>query len=561
MSLKEDQQEESGARWIAGLLAAPHRFGAFASAVVFFFLYVLVAELSYAFVIPPSSNAVFWLPSGITFSAFVRARRLPQIWPFWLSALFLGQLAVVFRHGVPPFTGITWAVANVLLPVTGGVLSRRFVRGPFNFRSLPDVLTFGALVALSVIPGGVVAGIGSVAGLNTPWISSAISWAASDALGIVLLAPVILSWTTRRSRSAGGLTEAAVLFSSLTMSSFLILLYPRSATLDRLLSFLFFFVAWAAIRFGPRGTSVALLVVDLTQVWAISGGYGPLAGPDVGEGARILNLQILVANVGLLMLLLAAAIEEQRTARMTAESALKSRDEFLSIASHELRTPLTSLAMHVQMFNRLALQGRLSDLSMEKMAELGRISERQLLRFSSLIDELLEVSRIGSGRFTLHREELDLYQLVRNAISRYRLDADSSRSVIRLHGDAGVIGHWDRSRMELVLAQLAGNALKYGAGRPVDITVEQDGGKARLTVMDHGLGISPEYRARIFERFARAESITRFGGLGLGLFIVRRIVEAHGGSIEVESEIGKGSCFKIELPLDAGRAERLGDAA
>ena len=559
MSVKEVRKEEVGALWIARLLAMPYRLGAAGSAVVFFLLYLLVAELSYAFVIPPRSNAIFWLPSGITFAGFLRARWLPPIWPFWLLAAFLGELFLVSNHGIPPLTAFIWSAANVVLPLTIVLLTRRFVVSPFDFSSLRDVLTFSAIVALSVIPSGIVAGIGSFAGLGSASVaSSAISWAASDALGIVLLAPVLLSWTAVTPRPAGSFAEALLLFGALTTSSFAMLLYWKTPSFDQsMLSFLFFFVAWAAIRFGARGTSVALLTIDLILVGATRIGLGPFAIPALRAGDMILNLQILVVNVGLLMLLLAAAIEEQRKARMTAETALKSRDEFLSVASHELRTPLTPLSLQVQMINRLASQGRLTSLSVEKLANLGRISERQLLRLSSLINDLLDVSRIDAGRLTLNLEDVDLRQAVQNVINRFRVESESAHSSITLHGDSQMIGRWDRSRVEQIIAQLLNNALKYGAGQPIDITLQQERGKARLIIRDHGMGIPKQNHALIFDRYERGVSMKQFGGLGLGLFIVGQIVEAHGGSIGVESEVGQGSCFTVELPLGSHNAAGL----
>jgi signal transduction histidine kinase len=563
MSYEEVRGEEVGVEWIGRLLATPNAIGAIASGVVLYLIYVLVAELSYYLVIPPSPSAVFWLPSGISFFLFVRARWQPKIWPFWLSALFLGEFLTVRHHGIPPVTAFAWASANAILPFTIALLSRRLVLSPFDFRRLRDVLAFMAMTALAVIPGAVAAAAGTGLGRNSAsLISFAVSWAASDAMGIILVAPVILSWATRGPRPAGRYAEALLLLFAMTASSIAIFVYTKRAalnpallSLDRsLISFPFFFVAWAAIRFGPRGTSMALLIIDFIEVWATRLGFGPFASPELTTSETLLNLQILTANLGLLMLLLAAAIEEQRMARITAETALRTRDDFLSVASHELKTPLTSLAMQIQMINRSVDQGKLSGPSVGKLRHLGSISERALFRFSALINDLLDVSRISAGRMVLDLEEVDLQQAVQDVVSRLHIELENNRCSIKLNGDSRVIGQWDRLRLEQVVANLVSNALKYGAGHPIEIAMRQERDVAILTVRDHGIGISDADQIRIFERFERAVSIKRFGGLGLGLFIARQIVEAHGGSIRVESEVGRGSSFSVILPLKPAMA-------
>lgn len=233
-----------------------------------------------------------------------------------------------------------------------------------------------------------------------------------------------------------------------------------------------------------------------------------------------------------------------------AQEATRLRDDFLSIASHELKTPLTALAMQIQLMNRIADQDTLTDLLKKKLVNLARNSGQQVQRFSGLINNLLDVSRISAGRLILNREEVDLPQLVRDTISRFRIESEMSDCSIELRGDARIMGQWDRTRVEQILANLLSNAIKYGAGKPIEITVQREGERVKLIVRDHGIGISKEAQTRLFERFERAVSIKQFDGLGLGLFIVRQIVEAHGGSVRVESESGQGSSFIVELPLN-----------
>jgi signal transduction histidine kinase len=179
----------------------------------------------------------------------------------------------------------------------------------------------------------------------------------------------------------------------------------------------------------------------------------------------------------------------------------------------------------------------------------------------TLVDGLLDVSRISVGRLALNRESLDLAALVREVAARYVGEGDGPRHDIELALAGPTVGSWDPFRMEQVVSNLLSNAVKYGAERPVEVTLQADAGHARLSVRDHGIGIPDEAKHRIFERFERAAPVQSYGGFGLGLWIVRRIVEAHGGTISVKSRPGEGATFSVEVPLAAPEADRAASAA
>jgi PAS domain S-box-containing protein len=247
------------------------------------------------------------------------------------------------------------------------------------------------------------------------------------------------------------------------------------------------------------------------------------------------------------------AIDNARLYRDATE-AVRLRDEFLSIASHELKTPITTLQLQVQSLTRsgeAAVQG--GDL--EKFRSRVATAERQVSRLSRLVDSLLDISRITGGRLDLEGEPVDLAAVARDALARAaeELDRAGCTATLRLDGTSHV-GQWDRTRLDQILANLLSNAAKYGAGRPVEVTVTSDSETSRLAVADHGIGIAPEHQARIFDRFERAVSVRHYGGLGLGLWIVRQIVEGHGGSITVASTLGEGSVFTVELPKQSRAA-------
>jgi predicted ATPase/signal transduction histidine kinase len=233
-------------------------------------------------------------------------------------------------------------------------------------------------------------------------------------------------------------------------------------------------------------------------------------------------------------------------------AAIRLRDEFLVVASHELRTPMTSLGLTLQ-----AILGRVDPsrgpLDRELLAEQLRRTLRQSERLNRLIGDVFDVSQIETGQISLQRTEVDFEALVRDVLGRLELDLARSRCPVSVRALGVVQGWWDRSRLDRVVTNLLGNAIKFGAGKPIDVDIgrDEEAGIARLTVEDHGIGIDLAEQGRIFDRFTRAVSAQHYGGLGLGLYICRNIVEAHGGSIRVESRAAAGARFTVELPMRA----------
>lgn len=239
--------------------------------------------------------------------------------------------------------------------------------------------------------------------------------------------------------------------------------------------------------------------------------------------------------------------EERARLYQEAQNAVRVRDEFLSIAAHELKTPLTALAVQVQSLLRTA-QGKTRPVSAEEEATRLADVRRHVNRFEGLVNNLLDVSRVVNGRIVLEREEVDLSDLARDVTSRHAEQLDAAGSELRLVAPAPVQGRWDRLRLEQVVTNLLSNAIKFGLGRPIDVEVWQEDGRARLAIRDRGIGIAAPDQTRIFERFERAVSMRHYGGLGLGLWISREVVEAMGGTIRVTSQPGQGSTFTVELP-------------
>jgi signal transduction histidine kinase len=230
-----------------------------------------------------------------------------------------------------------------------------------------------------------------------------------------------------------------------------------------------------------------------------------------------------------------------------AQAAVAARDEFLSIASHELRTPLTALRLALENMRRVASREAIEKLPPQYVERVLATAERQGQRLEKLVTGLLDVSRIHMGRLELEVEEVDLEAAVQDALGAVEDEAAQSGSEVQVRGEP-VHGFWDRLRVSQVVTNLLANAVKYGGGRPVEVEYFPRGDRAVLRVRDHGIGIDPADQPHIFERFERAVSSRNYGGLGLGLYIVKRIVEAHGGSIAVDSKPGEGATFQVELP-------------
>jgi PAS domain S-box-containing protein len=240
-----------------------------------------------------------------------------------------------------------------------------------------------------------------------------------------------------------------------------------------------------------------------------------------------------------------------------AREAVRARDEFLSIASHELKTPLTTLQLQIQGLAR-KLKSFVEKPALQGVAARVATSERQVERLTALINNLLDISRITAGRLDLDLEPVDLAAVAREAAARFHEDLARAGCVLELRAEGEYVGEWDRLRLEQIVTNLLTNAAKYGAGRPIEIEVDGGEATARFSIRDHGIGIPAEHQARIFERFERAVSDRHYGGLGLGLWIVRQIVDAFGGTIRVESRAGAGSTFTVLLPRSAQKRRMTG---
>jgi signal transduction histidine kinase/CHASE1-domain containing sensor protein len=317
----------------------------------------------------------------------------------------------------------------------------------------------------------------------------------------------------------------------------------------------------AGTRRTAHGTNAEVLgqllgIPDHLPVWQDLGATAGISAPMQARGQIIGSLVLLRTGPGKaltpedqvlvedLAQRVALAIDNANLYR-EAQAAVAARDEFVSIASHEFKTPLSALKLAIFAMQNCQKAPQSATISMQTLIGM---TERQVDLLSKLVNELLDISRLSAGRLNLEPEELDLAAVVQSVVAR--LDGELQRSGSPLHLRLEpVTGIWDRFRLEQVVTNLLTNAIKYGLGRPIELIVRRQDDTAVLQVCDQGIGIAPTKIERIFAKFERAVSSRHFGGLGLGLFIVRQILDAMGGTIQVTSRPQEGSTFTVTLPV------------
>lgn len=241
-------------------------------------------------------------------------------------------------------------------------------------------------------------------------------------------------------------------------------------------------------------------------------------------------------------------ITHRKKTEESLKAAIETRDRFLSIASHELKTPLTSMKLKMQMFLRQLEKNQIIDREKTRLLAEGEV--RQIDNLERLVNDMLDISRINTGRLQYNADETELCELVKRAVDNTRLLLDKFGTEVDIECREKIIGIWDTQRLEQVVLNLLSNAARYGKKKPIKVIVGKDINWAFITVIDQGIGIAPADQERIFKQFERAINHHEVSGLGLGLYISKKIIDAHDGKLIVESELGKGSKFTVYLPHD-----------
>ncbi|HEX4509298.1 MAG TPA: hybrid sensor histidine kinase/response regulator [Burkholderiaceae bacterium] len=240
-------------------------------------------------------------------------------------------------------------------------------------------------------------------------------------------------------------------------------------------------------------------------------------------------------------------VSELQGTQAQLERALQMRDEFMSMVVHELRTPLSVLAMEVRVRQHQLAADNVAFFASENLRKMFERDQRQVRSLTRLIDDMLDVTQIQHGKLSIRRDRCDLVAMLRRVVAEVSAQRDEVQVTLVTEVDT-LVGEYDEFRLEQVVVNLLTNALRYGANQPVDVRLERLPGAAAIRVRDRGVGIAPADQSRIFEQFVRVGDRKRVNGLGLGLYITRQLVEAHGGTISVTSVVGEGSTFTVALP-------------
>jgi len=499
-----------------------------------------------------TSTTAVWPPTGIALAALLLLG--PRVWP----GIAIGAFVVNFTTtaDVPSSVGI--AVGNTLEAIIGARLVNAFANGSRAFDRPQDVLKFALLAALlgTVVSATIgtislaLSGLAASGNFGPIWFT----WWLGDVSGALLVAPVFLTWSrwdVRELRSR--LVERAALMAAVVLTGFLVFAggEPLSLSRDPVAFLCLPVFVWAAYRFGPRETTAAALAVAIIAVWGTLHGFGPFARSD--QNASLLLLQAFMGVTVVTSGMLAAAVLDRQRAetavhiaeqrlRALAEESARVREEFLSIATHELRTPLAGLRGYLQLAQQALDRGQ-----HDRVRSAFGAALRQSDHLAALIAQLLDASKAQAGALIVEPVTTDISDLVGRSVEAERLTSETHRWVTDIAPD--LRANVDPVRFAEVVGNLLDNAVKFTpAGGTIMVRLSGDTAEVRLAVADQGIGITPDRVDRIFERFYRAHDDRGLGGLGLGLYITRQIVQRHGGEIAVESEPGRGSTFVVRLP-------------
>jgi len=507
---------------------------------IVFAAYVATARAGLAVDAVSGYATLVWAPSGISLAAIVA-------WGFGMwPAIALGALVTNLWAGAPVLVALAIGAGNAGEALVGAWLLRA-VGFDARMQRLVDglslVLMGGVASTLVSVTAGVLAlrlgGITPAELVGRTWRA----WWLGDLMGDLLVAPLLLlAWSRPRTKRRSHLIlEICLAVLTIATTVTLVFLTRRSIGELRVPAYLLFPILVAvAARFAQYGAVLGNFLAAAAAIAFTALGYGPFVR-SAGLAESLLQLQMLMGILATTTLILGTLVSER-------DRAVEAREDFLSVASHELRTPLTALSLQLQFLAR-ALGGK-SPLPSERVLETTNAAVRQLQKLARLVDQLLDVSRITAGRLHLEPADIDLGELAREVASGYDEQCREAGLAMSVRCEGDCKGYWDRTRLEQVIDNLLSNAVKYGGGTPIDVLVRGTSGGVALSVRDRGIGIAPADRQRIFERFERATAGKRYGGLGLGLWIARRIVEAHSGRIGVKSSSGEGTTFVVELHHD-----------
>jgi signal transduction histidine kinase len=510
--------------------------------------YVVAGKLGLEFASVNPSSTPLWAPTGIALGAMLLFGY--RVWP----AIFVGAFVVNITTSGSAAVALGIAAGNTMEAIAGAYLVERFGGGRKVFERAQDIFKFAIMAGLISTTVSATVGVTSLAlGGYARWADYGaiwVTWWLGDASGDLLIAPLMVLWGERpRIRFEWGrmpeIVPLALTTVGIGLAVFGGMLPPgmRNYPLECLCLPI---LVWPAFRFGARATASVAALLAVIAAWGTLRGFGPFALATPNES--LLLLQTFMATIAMMSVPVATLVWERKRAesdaveaRTVAESANRAKDEFLGILGHELRNPLGAIAAAVYVLEHSG-----ADELRETRAR--GIITRQIARLIRMVDELLDVTRLSTGRIAMRREAVNLAESVAEAVAAAEIQHDgpelsTTTEPLWIQGDP--------DRIAQIIGNLLSNALRFTpAGGTVRVTLSREGQWAVMKVEDTGAGIAPARLPHVFDLFAGGEKAASSGGLGIGLPLVDRLVKLHGGRVEASSEgSGRGSTFTVHLPL------------
>jgi signal transduction histidine kinase/CheY-like chemotaxis protein len=513
-------------------------------------VYFIAGKVGLYFAAFSLSSSPIWPPAGIAAAALLLGGF--RLWP----AIFLAAFFVNVTTSGTVYTSLGIAAGNTLEAIVGVYLTAHYANGRRVFERTHDFFRF---VAFSVLAAAVSPTIG-LASLRLGGFASSndlariwLTWWVGDMGGFLLVAPAVILWIENPTivRDGRRLLEKSLTLVAIVAVGVLVLGGVFRGSGNYPIGFVCIpILVWSAFRFGQREAATCNFVLAASAAWGIMRGMGPWSRFGDPINSFIIP-QAFMITMAVMTLAMAAAVWERKRAEAEAKEARglaqrenRAKDRFLAMLGHELRNPLGALTNAI----RLVESGRIQP---EQAIRVREIIGRQVSHLARLVDDLLDVGRLTTGRITLNRKPLDLAQCARACVDTLRLDQAYATRNISLDIETVWVDA-DRDRVEQILTNLLSNALNHTRpdGRIV-LGVRAEGDRAVIRAEDDGDGISGDLLERVFDLFVQGDQgpDRPRGGLGIGLTLVRWLVELHGGTAEVHSGgLGQGSTFTIRMP-------------
>ena len=525
----------------------PGRLAHAATLVALAAVYFVAGKLGLALAVMHPSASPIWAATGIALSAVLLLG--PRVWP----AIFVGAFLVNITTPTGVAASLGVAAGNTLEALVGGWLVTRFAHGPQAFERSRDVFKFVALAGLLATTLSATIGVTSLAlGGAASWASYGqiwLTWWLGDAGGALIVAPAVICWITGDPFELGRARLLETVAYLVVLFAVGALVFGSSSEPLRFLCLPL--VIWTAYRFGRRGTAAFVLLLAGFAVWGTLRNLDHLAGGDANR--TLLVLQVFMGVISVTGLTLAAAVAERKRALEALEAQARELERsnaelasFAHVVSHDLKAPLrgiSSLAAWIVEDNK--------DLLPDESAEHLRLLEDRTKRMSKLIDGVLAYSRVARTRRALER--VDSEAVVVEVID----SLGAVKPTLRIEGTLPGV-RYDRTQLTQVFQNLIANAVQHMGHEDGEVVVfcQERHEAFEFGVRDNGVGIDDLHAERVFRMFQALQPERET--TGVGLTIVKRIVELHGGTIHVEPTPGGGATFRFSVPKQPRDRSRQG---